>query len=244
MEFNEENNYFSLTLYFTDPARLNEVNLGFAISASSLDSDRAFKLMQDVVKSTMNKYPPASIYYSVLSFGDPTVVHINFEDKMSDEDRERAIDSIVKPSGKASLDKALDKARSLFEEAATKRPTAKNILVVIVDKKSDSKLDDVKASARLLEDVGIKVVVVAVGNEVDQPEILVVSPTSILTNTTDKPDSVAEKIIKIIDKGEELVLPGESFHNVAHKSHGTGHVFRSFAIITHWFNKSIEHKFL
>lgn len=206
MEFNEENNYFSLTLYFTDPARLNEVNLGFAISASSLDSDRTFKLMQDVVKSTMNKYPPASIYYSVLSFGDPTVVHINFEDKMSDEDRKRAIDSIVKPSGKASLDKALDKARSLFEEAAIKRPTAKNILVVIVDKKSDSKLDDVKASARLLEDVGIKVVVVAVGNEVDQPEVLVVSPTSILTNTTDKPDSVAEKIIKIIDKGEELVL--------------------------------------
>lgn len=191
-------------MFFTDPPRLIEVNLGFAISANSLDSDRTFKQMQDIVKSTMDKYPPANIYYSVLSFGDPPVVHINFEDKISEEDRKRAVASIDKTSGKASLDKALDKARDLFKEAAMKRPAAKNILVVIVDKKSDSKLDDVKASSRLLEDDGVKVVVVGVGEEVDKPEIDVVSPTSILTNTTEKPGSVAEEIIKALGNGEEL----------------------------------------
>lgn len=191
-------------MFFTDPPRLIEVNLGFAISANSLDSDRTFKQMQDIVKSTMDKYPPANIYHSVLSFGDPPVVHINFEDKISEEDRKRAVASIDKTSGKASLDKALDKARDLFKEAAMKRPAAKNILVVIVDKKSDSKLDDVKASSRLLEDDGVKVVVVGVGEEVDKPEIDVVSPTSILTNTTENPGSVAEEIIKALGNGEEL----------------------------------------
>ena len=205
MEISRKNFHFELKfVFFTDPPRLIEVNLGFAISANSLDSDRTFKQMQDIVKSTMDKYPPANIYYSVLSFGDPPVVHINFEDKISEEDRKRAVASIDKTSGKASLDKALDKSRDLFKEAAMKRPAAKNILVVIVDKKSDSKLDDVKASSRLLEDDGVKVVVVGVGEEVDKPEIDVVSPTSILTNTTEKPGSVAEEIIKALGNGEEL----------------------------------------
>ena len=167
-----------------------------------MDSDRTFKQMQDIIKSIMDKFTSANIYYSVLSFGDPPVVHIKFEDEMSDKDRKRAVDSIDKTTGQASLDKALDKARSLFKEQEIKRPAATNILMVIVDKKSDSKLDDVRASSRLLENDGIKVVVVGVGGEVDKPETDAVSPTSIPTNTTDNPDAVAEKIIESIDKGE------------------------------------------
>lgn len=159
--------------------------------------------MQDVIKSVVDNYPTSNIFYSVLSFGDPPVVHINFEDQLSDEDGKRAIDSITKTTGIASLDKALETARGLFNSASTKRPTAKNILVVMVDDKSDSKLDDVKASSRLLQGDGVKVIVVGVGDDVDKPEIDVVTPTTILTNTTDNPDSVAVVIIKYIDKGEE-----------------------------------------
>ena len=168
-----------------------------------MDSDRTFRQMQDIIKSVMDKYPTSNIFYSVLSFGDPPVVHINFDDKLSDEDRKRAIDSIDKTTGEASLDKALETARGLFKTAASQRPTAKNILVVMIDGKSDSKLDDVKASARLLERDGVGVIVIGVGEDVDQPEIDGVTPTTILTNTTDNPDSVAEEIIKNIDRGEE-----------------------------------------
>jgi len=41
---------------------------------------------------------------------------------------------------------------------------------------------------------------------VDKPEISVVTETTVLTNTTDNPDSVAEVIIITIDKGKELRL--------------------------------------
>ena len=189
---------------FSEPALLVEVNLGFAISANSVDSDRTFKQMQDIIKSFIDNYPSAGVYYSVLTFGEPPVVHLNFTYQMTIEDRKRAINLIDQKRGQASLDKALDKARDLFKDAAMKRPTANNILVVIVDKKSNSKTDDVKASSRLLEDDGVRVVIVGVGNEVDKPEVDVVSPTSILTNTTDNPDTVAKEIIIIIDKGEEF----------------------------------------
>ena len=77
------------------------------------------------------------------------------------------------------------------------------MLVVFVDKKSGSVLGDVKASSKLLEDDGVKVIIVGVGGEVDKAEIDAVSSTSLLTNTTDSPDSTAEKIIMIADKGDD-----------------------------------------
>ena len=193
---------FLRVYYFTDPSRLVQINLAFAISVTSLESDRNFRQMQNIIKSVVDNYPTSNIFYSVLSFGDTPVVHINFDDQLSNEDRKRAIDSITKTTGIASLDKALETARDLFNTASTQRPTAKNILVVMVDGKSDSKLDDVKASSRLLRADGVKVIVVGVGDEVDKPEIDVVTETTALTNTTDNPDSVAEVIIITIDKGK------------------------------------------
>lgn len=197
---------FLRVYYFTDPSRLVQINLAFAMSVTSLESDRNFRQMQNIIKSVVDNYPTSNIFYSVLSFGDTPVVHINFDDQLSNEDRKRAIDSITKTTGIASLDKALETARDLFNTASTQRPTAKNILVVMVDGKSDSKLDDVKASSRLLQADGVKVIVVGVGDEVDKPEISVVTETKTLTNTTDNPDSVAEVIIITIDKGKELRL--------------------------------------
>lgn len=188
--------------YFTDPSRLVQINLGFAISVTSLDSDRTFRQMQDIIKSVIDNYPTSNIFYSVLSFGDPPVVHINFDDQLSDEGRKRIIDSITKTTGIASLDKALEKAREIFNMASAQRPTAKNILVVMVDGKSDSKLDDVKASSRLLQAEGVEVIAIGVGDEVDKP-VIDVTETTVLTNTTDNPDSVAEVIIVTIDKGKE-----------------------------------------
>ena len=193
---------FLRVYYFTDPSRLVQINLAFAISVTSLESDRNFRQMQNIIKSVVDNYPTSNIFYSVISFGDTPVVHINFDDQLSNEDRKRAIDSITKTTGIASLDKALETARDLFNTASTQRPTAKNILVVMVDGKSDSKLDDVKASSRLLRADGVKVIVVGVGDEVDKPEIDVVTETTALTNTTDNPDSVAEVIIITIDKGK------------------------------------------
>lgn len=193
---------FLRVYYFTDPSRLVQINLAFAISVTSLESDRNFRQMQNIIKSVVDNYPTSNIFYSVISFGDTPVVHINFDDQLSNEDRKRAIDSITKTTGIASLDKALETARDLFNTASTQRPTAKNILVVMVDGKSDSKLDDVKASSRLLQADGVKVIVVGVGDEVDKPEIDVVTETTALTNTTDNPDSVAEVIIITIDKGK------------------------------------------
>ena len=193
---------FLRVYYFTDPSRLVQINLAFAISVTSLESDRNFRQMQNIIKSVVDNYPTSNIFYSVLSFGDTPVVHINFDDQLSNEDRKRAIDSITKTTGIASLDKALETARDLFNTASTQRPTAKNILVVMVDGKSDSKLDDVKASSRLLQADGVKVIVVGVGDEVNKPEIDVVTETTALTNTTDNPDSVAEVIIITIDKGK------------------------------------------
>ena len=186
----------------TGPSQLVDVNLVFAISANSMDSDRTFLQMQEIMKSVVDTYPTSNIFYSVLSFGDSPVVHLDFTDQLSDENIKRTIDSIGQTTGSSSLDKALDKARDLLDAAATERPGAKNILVVMVDSKSDSDMIDVKVSSRLLRGDGVKVMVVGVGNEVDQEETGSITYITILTNTTDRPEGVAKEIIRNIDKGK------------------------------------------
>lgn len=86
------------------------------------------------------------------------------------------------------------------------RLRVKNIFVVMVDGKFDSKLDDVKVFLRLLQVDGVKVIVVGVGDEVDKLEIDVVIEIIFFVNIIDNLDFVVEIIIIIIDKGKEYII--------------------------------------
>lgn len=86
------------------------------------------------------------------------------------------------------------------------RLMVKNIFVVMVDGKFDSKLDDVKVFLRLLQVDGVKVIVVGVGDEVDKLEIDVVIEIIFFINIIDNLDFVVEVIIIIIDKGKEYFI--------------------------------------
>ena len=56
-------------------------------------------------------------------------------------------DSISKNTRGAALGEVLRAATELFDDAAKVRPDAKNVLVVIADKKSDSRGEDLKKEA-------------------------------------------------------------------------------------------------
>lgn len=86
------------------------------------------------------------------------------------------------------------------------RLRVKNVFVVMVDGKFDSKLDDVKVFLRLLQVDGVKVIVVGVGDEVDKLEIDVVIEIIFFVNIIDNLDFVVEIIIIIIDKGKEYII--------------------------------------
>lgn len=108
-------------------------------------------------------------------------------------------DSITKDIRGAALAEVLKEASKLFNEAAKARPDAKNVLVVITDKKSDSRGEDLKKEVINLKPDDIKVIAVALGDESDKDELDILTPDQgevIGANSTDGAKKTAEEIMK------------------------------------------------
>lgn len=108
-------------------------------------------------------------------------------------------DSIPKNSRGAALDEVLRAASKLFNDAAKVRPDAKNVLVVISDKKSDSRGEDLKKEAINLQPDDLKVIAVAMGEESDKDELDILTPDQgevIEANSTDGAEKTAAEIMK------------------------------------------------
>ena len=167
---------FSLLLFPNFPTDLNlptipEVDLAFAISAASVEADDNFEKTKEVIKAIVDSYSMNKLRYGVVVFGTSASVQISFEDDFpSDKDLKAFISGLSGPNELPALGEALKKGKELFDNAK-ERPNARKVLVVIMDKKSISELDDIKDSAKLLEEGGIKVIPVAIGDEVDHAEL-------------------------------------------------------------------------
>lgn len=101
------------------------------------------------------------------------------------------------------LEKALRESLKLFEGPGA-RPSAKKVLVVIMDKKSGVSESLIKDASSGLHKGNIRVIPVAVGNEVDKKELetstedksnLIEAPKDL------KPDKLGETIMRKVLKG-------------------------------------------
>ena len=92
----------------------------------------------------------------------------------------------------------LKEVSRLFNAAAKTRPNAKNVLVVIADKKSDSRGEDLKRESLALKKQDIKVIAVAFGEESDTDELDILLPEQgevIVANSTDGAKKTSNEIM-------------------------------------------------
>lgn len=165
--------YYCFPIFPTDLnlPTIPEVDLAFAISAASVEADDNFEKTKEVIKAIVDSYSMNKLRYGVVVFGTSASIQISFEDDFpSDKDLKAFISGLSGPNELPALGEALKKGKELFDNAK-ERPNARKVLVVIMDKKSISELDDIKDSAKLLEEGGIKVIPVAIGDEVDHAEL-------------------------------------------------------------------------
>ena len=116
-------------------------------------------------------------------------------------------DSIPKNSRGSALDEVLREASKLLNAAAKVRPDAKNVLVVITDKTSDSRGEDLKKESIKLRPYDIKVIAVALGEESDKDELDILTPEQgevIEANSTDGARKTADEIM---DKALQGIRP-------------------------------------
>lgn len=177
----------------------------FAISAASANADENFKKVKEVIKAIIDTYSMNKLRYGVIVFGSSATTRIALlDDFPSDKKLKSFLNIISRERELPDLDKALKMGKELFYETP-ERPNARRVLVVILDRKSTSKLPQLRESAKMLEEDSIRVIAVAIGNEVDRNELGVITPdkTHVINVTTDVTViDFKEKIIRKVFEGK------------------------------------------
>ena len=176
------------------------MDLGFALSASSVLHNETFKLMKDTINYIITTYDTQKIHYSVLVYGVTAKIEINFgQTPPSPQQLKTAVEKLRAGTGVPNLAGALEKALKMFEDD-NRRPLTQKVLVIMADKRSGSTEDELKKAARPLEERDIKVIPVAVGEEAEPDELINTTPDK--TNVIDAGKEEDPKMVgeMIMDK--------------------------------------------
>ena len=152
-------------------AKFPAIDIAFALSATGISADKTYKLMKDTIELIVDKYGMGSMRYSFIPYSDSANINIKFSEKYpSLEDLKAAIKALLPVSGGSNLPGALTAAKEAFEDSGV-RKDATHVLVVITDKRSGASEDDIKKAAKPLQESGIVVIPVAIGNQVNAQEL-------------------------------------------------------------------------
>lgn len=145
--------------------------------------------MKDTVQRIVDTHGTGSLRYSIILFSDSASIIIRFSEKYSSLDQlKAAIEALPISTGGSSVTEALQAAKNAFQDSGV-RKDATHVLVVIMDKRSGEREDDVKKGAKPLEESGIVVIPVGIGDQVNNKEL------DIITSNEDN--------VILVDEGED-----------------------------------------
>ena len=113
-------------------------------------------------------------------------------------------------TGGVNLQAALEQSATLFTISEGARPRSTKVLVVILDKKSDSSPDDIKDAASTIIQEGIRIIAVALGNEADPKELEPLAPNIDDLIVPKTVDELPDKIMKRAVNGESIVTTSQN----------------------------------
>ena len=138
--------------------------------------------MINIIKHAIDTHGINKAHYAVIDFAESAITRLRFSDLYTDPaNLKRVVSAIRHRKGQPNLLKALEEAERLFKDEAEVRGEARQILVVIVDRNTVGNEEFVKKTAKQLEEMRVKIIVIAIGDEVDP---------STLDNITPKKDHV------------------------------------------------------
>ena len=159
------------TFVFVFTAKFPLIDIAFALSSTGISSNETYKLMKDTIELIIEKYGTSSMRYSFIPYSDYANINIKFSEKYpSLEDLQAAIKALLPHTGGSNLPAALAAAKEAFEDSGV-RKHATHVLVVLTDNRSGSSIDGIKKTAKPLQDSGIVVIPVGIGNQVNIQEL-------------------------------------------------------------------------
>ena len=173
------------------------MDLAFVISTTAVDQDKNFEKTKEIIKETIKKFGLHRVRYSLITYGATPDVKIRFDNVFdTEEELGELVDNVKKAFGDAALDKALEEARYLFALAEDSRPKAMKVLVFITDKRSDSSEEEVQIASEKLEDDGVRVIAIVLGDESDPVTLEIIKPEN-----ESGPKEVVKQLVKTVLNG-------------------------------------------
>ena len=168
--------------------------------------------MTDAIDSLLQKYDSSKIRYGLIVYDDDASVIVHLRNATYADQVREVLETIEEPSGGSALDKALEKAADMFADAGD-RQDADRVLVVLTDKSSGLDEDLVSGTVMRLEQMVVKIIPVAVGDEVSPVEfVIVTNKGNIIESEKDKdPDELSEEIMERVISKYTLNVSVEEF---------------------------------
>lgn len=153
--------------------------------------------MKDTIELIVDKYGMGSMRYSFILYSDTANINVKFSEKYPTlEDLKNVIQALLPVTGGSNLTVALAAAKQAFEDSGV-RKDATHVLVIITDKASGASGDDIEKSATPLQESGIVVIPVGIGNQVNSQELegTTDKDTVITVGTDEDPRNLMEMIL-------------------------------------------------
>lgn len=195
-------------IFYTDrhPV-MPKIDLGFAITATTLNADEIFQKMKETIKAIVASYGVGQLRYGLIVFGGDSTTRFNFNNSYTPDELSGFIDNIPRRSGGPTLVNAFKGAEKLFLPNQGSRADAKKVLVLMTDKKATDSLEALRRAVKPLALHNIHVIPVGLGNAVDRKELTAVASGSsdvVLVPKQENPRLLAKKIMEKARIGKKV----------------------------------------
>ena len=145
------------------------VDIIFAVGSAGAEAEMVFEKEKEMVYAFVNSVDTANVRYALIEYAENATLQADFTEYKEKYDFKEFVDSVRRIGEGLGLDKALQRAATVFENSG--RENAKRVLVVFTNAQSKARTQDLQKHSRELQEVGVKVVVVAIGADVSEEEL-------------------------------------------------------------------------
>ena len=148
---------------------MTDVDVVFALGSSGKDAEGMFEKEKDFINGFIDSSKHGNMEYGLLEYGNEVTVHMRFKDVDGNEKVKEKIRSVGRSQDGTTMIEGLRIAGELFRNEG--RAHAHKVLIVMMNGRVGGRAGELRAGAKLLHNDGIKIITVAIGDEVDQEEL-------------------------------------------------------------------------
>ena len=194
-----------LIIVFTLGKEPNEIDIVFLMGASNPGGQRHISNEKRLVEEILQRNNTPNSRFAIVQYENTATVRSSLNEYTNTETFIDSLNLLYWRGDATDLPSGLEKVKMLFEKEG--RPRARKIIVIFSDGKLPSSVENIVASKKPLEDKGIKIISVTVGDNVDEDKLnaLASKNETIRHDDERKPKDTADKIKEDIVKGASFI---------------------------------------